>query len=128
MKLRPTLTQQVVGYVLHQRGASQHPSLRAILVLTDETDAAYLSDLRAALQPHFDTVRLEADVPDVLREADDNYFNYQARPPHPHSYIPDFKRGIDHFCIHAGGRAVVWKCQTENHTIHAPCARPADHS
>ena len=86
MKLRPTLTQQVVGYVLHQRGASQHPSLRAILVLTDETDAAYLSDLRAALQPHFDTVRLEADVPDVLREADDNYFNYQARPPHPHSY------------------------------------------
>ena len=65
--------------MLHQRGASQHPSLRAILVLTDETDAAYLSDLRAALQPHFDTVRLEADVPDVLREADDNYFNYQAR-------------------------------------------------
>jgi hypothetical protein len=27
---------------------------------------------------------------------------YQVRP-----YVPDFKRGIDHWCIHAGGRAVV---------------------
>jgi len=26
----------------------------------------------------------------------------QVRP-----YVPDFKRGIDHWCIHAGGRAVV---------------------
>mmetsp|Transcript_22110 Transcript_22110/g.69151 ORF Transcript_22110/g.69151 Transcript_22110/m.69151 type:complete len:541 (+) Transcript_22110:50-1672(+) len=25
----------------------------------------------------------------------------------PHAYVPDFKRGIDHWCIHAGGRAVV---------------------
>ncbi|KAJ1451054.1 FAE1/Type III polyketide synthase-like protein-domain-containing protein [Pelagophyceae sp. CCMP2097] len=37
------------------------------------------------------------------------FFGWLARvvPLKVPSYVPDFKRGIDHWCIHAGGRAVV---------------------
>merc|ERR1712093_699130 len=30
------------------------------------------------------------------------------------TYVPDFKRGIDYWCIHAGGRAVVDGLKTLN--------------
>lgn len=39
----------------------------------------------------------------------------QGKLPHVPIYVPDFKRAINHFCIHAGGRAVIDGIQ---HNLH----------
>ncbi|KAJ6883425.1 hypothetical protein NC652_030605 [Populus alba x Populus x berolinensis] len=48
----------------------------------------------------------------VVQEADDEGYtgvSLKVWPPAKKrgSYIPDFKKAFDHFCIHAGGRAVI---------------------
>jgi len=42
-------------------------------------------------------------------------------------YMPDFKKAFDHFCIHAGGRAVIDGIQ-ENLTLPDHLVRPSRHT
>lgn len=55
--------------------------------------------------------------------------HFKFNLPKVDPYIPDFKRGIDHFCIHAGGRGVIdgieknlqlnpWHVEPSRHTLY----------
>jgi len=42
-----------------------------------------------------------------LRDASSRKSSESYRKKHPEPYVPDFKKAVDHFCIHAGGRGVI---------------------
>ncbi|KAI4376054.1 hypothetical protein MLD38_013850 [Melastoma candidum] len=52
------------------------------------------------------------------------FFNAKVKP-----YIPDFKLAFDHFCIHAGGRAVIDELEKnlQLHQIHVEASRMTLH-
>jgi predicted naringenin-chalcone synthase len=67
----------------------------------------------------------------MLKRASVKYLNstFKWSLPKVDPYIPDFKRGIDHFCIHAGGRGVIdgieknlqlnpWHVEPSRHTLY----------
>lgn len=79
-----------------------------------------LKDNLTLLGPHVLPLREQLSVvyTEVLRRGAKWLRAYAARnkwseaavarlPSVPPMYVPDFKRGLHHFCIHAGGRAVI---------------------